>query len=143
MFFPNYRLRKTWLDKLLKSLVSEHCSTVNMLKGPKHSWNLYGRTFVMFVPRWGKWSCKISPLVIWETLGLLVNTLTTDDKYSLCTSNNSRELIQMQLSKKQKNFFVFFLLFWNLHQILNTLKKKMTLIGYVFPKLCPAKDVVR
>ena len=32
--FPNYRLQKTWLGKCLESLVSEHCSTVNMLKGP-------------------------------------------------------------------------------------------------------------
>ena len=35
MYFRNYRLGETWLDKCLKSLVSEHASKVNMLKGPK------------------------------------------------------------------------------------------------------------
>ena len=35
MDFQNYRLQKTWLDKCLKSLVSEYPSTVDMLKGPK------------------------------------------------------------------------------------------------------------
>ena len=31
---------------------------------------------------------------------------------------------------------------WNLHQILNILKKKMNLISDVFPKLETSKDVV-
>ena len=35
MYIRSYRLQKTWLDKCLKSPVSEHPSTVNMLKGPK------------------------------------------------------------------------------------------------------------
>ena len=35
MDFQNYRLQKTWLDKYLKSLVSEYASTVDMLKDPK------------------------------------------------------------------------------------------------------------
>ena len=30
MFFPDYPLRKTWLDKFLKGRVSEHPSTDNM-----------------------------------------------------------------------------------------------------------------
>ena len=33
--------------------------------------------------------------------------------------------------------------FPNLHQILNALKKKMIVIGNVFPKLRTAKDLVR
>ena len=44
---------------------------------------------------------------------------------------------------KNKNVFLNVLWYiWNLHQILNILKKKMTLIGYVFLKLEIAKDVV-
>ena len=38
-------------------------------------------------------------------LGLFVNTLTADDKYSLHDSENLGQSIQMQLSKKLKNFF--------------------------------------
>ena len=55
------------------------------------------------------------------------------------------EPIQMQLSNKQKNFFRFFFLvhFLNLDQILNILKKKITLLGHVLPKLRTGKDVVR
>ena len=37
MLFPNHGLRKTWLDKCLIKPVSEHSSTVNKLKGSKHS----------------------------------------------------------------------------------------------------------
>ena len=33
MYFQNYRLWKTWLGQSLKGAVSEHPSTVNMLKG--------------------------------------------------------------------------------------------------------------
>ena len=48
MYFQNYRLRKTWLDKYPKSHVSEHHSTVNMLKKPKHLRNLHDSTFITF-----------------------------------------------------------------------------------------------
>ena len=47
---------------------------------------------------------EVSLLVICEFLGLFVNTLTADDKYSLRNRQNLRQPIQMQLSKKQ-NFF--------------------------------------
>ena len=33
MFFSNYRLQKTWLDKCLKSPVSEDPSTSDMVNG--------------------------------------------------------------------------------------------------------------
>ena len=56
----------------------------------------------------------------------------------------SKELIQMQLSKKLNNFcHFFFLYFWNLHHILNILKKKVNLIAYAFPKLQIVKGIVR
>ena len=48
MYFQNYRLRETWLDKDLKIPVTEHPSTVNTLKGPKHCLNLHDRTFIKF-----------------------------------------------------------------------------------------------
>ena len=36
MYFRTYELQKTWLDKCLKSLVSEDPLTSNMVNGPKH-----------------------------------------------------------------------------------------------------------
>ena len=47
----------------------------------------------------------MSPLVI---LGLFVNTLTVDDEYFLCNSENLKHPIQMQLSEKQKTFSLHF-----------------------------------
>ena len=52
-----------------------------------------------------------------------VNILTAADRYFLHNRENFLQPIQMQLSKKPKPFFEFFLHFRNLHQILN-LKKK-------------------
>ena len=49
----------------------------------------------------------------------------------------------MRLSKKQKKFGNLFLRSWDGEQIVNILKKKMTLIAYVFLKLRTGKDVVR
>ena len=45
--------------------------------------------------------------------------------------------------KRKKPFNNFLLRFWNLHQILKILKKRMTFIAYAFPKLQLAKDFVR
>ena len=56
----------------------------------------------------------MSLLVVCERFGLLVDTMTANEKYALCNSENFLQQIQMQLSKKQKN----------LHQSLNILKKK-------------------
>ena len=47
--FWNYSLQKAALIKSLKSLVLEHLWTVNILKGPKHCFNLHGRIFVIFL----------------------------------------------------------------------------------------------
>ena len=48
MYFRNYRLSETWLDHSLMRAVSEHPSTVNMLKSPKHLGNMQEWTFIMF-----------------------------------------------------------------------------------------------
>ena len=36
MYFRNYGLPKTWLDKCLKSPVSEYPTKSNMVNAPKH-----------------------------------------------------------------------------------------------------------
>ena len=38
-----------WLDKCLKSPVSEDPSTSNMVNGPKHCWNLSDSTFTIVI----------------------------------------------------------------------------------------------
>ena len=49
MYFPNYRLRKAWLDKWLKSSVSEDPYTENMANCSKQCSNLNDSTFTKFV----------------------------------------------------------------------------------------------
>ena len=49
----------------------------------------------------------------------------------------------MQLSLKLKLFRIFFFHFWNLHQILNILKKKMIVIAPLLRKLQAVKDLVK
>ena len=65
----------------------------------------------------------MSLLVIFEILGLWINTMTTDNKYYIGYAENLLRPIQMQLPKN--NFFLTFLLFfWNLHQVSNIWQKK-------------------
>ena len=52
MYFRNYRLRKTWLDKFLTSRFSEDPSTDNTENGSKHFCNLYDSTFTKFISDW-------------------------------------------------------------------------------------------
>ena len=47
--------------------------------------------------------------MICKILGLFVNELTADDKYSLLNTDNLMQRIQIILSKELKTFSVFFL----------------------------------
>ena len=54
---------------------------------------------------------KFSPLVVYESLLVFVNTLTDDEKSRVQGWENFPLLIQMQLSEKQKTFSQFFVPF--------------------------------
>ena len=129
--FSKLRTLKTWLDKCLKSPVSEDPSTSNMVNVPKHYWNLHHSTFIIFLRHWPGnfvrkslsyyWSLgtklcsKKSLLLTCQILGLLVKTLAANEKYLVLNGENLTIPIQVILSEK-KNFFLNFLLhFWNLH----------------------------
>ena len=92
---------------------------------------------------WRKLSWKKSLLMICKILGLLVNPLTADDKYSLLNENNLLQHIQMHLSQKWKIFSQFILYFINLDSIFNISEKNITLIADVFLILGTPKIVVR
>ena len=49
MLFQKYWLRKTWLDKCLKSPVSEDPSTDNMANRSKQCFDLNDSTFTKFI----------------------------------------------------------------------------------------------
>ena len=65
--------------------------------------------------------------------------MTVNDKHYLLNRENLTQPIQMQLSQKQKCFFIFFLNFQNLYEILNICKKKMAFIGDVFLEILAPK----
>ena len=91
----------------------------------------------------GKLIWKIPPLVLCETLGLSVNTLTSDGKYPV----QGCEILQLQFKCNylinEKILLHFLFHFWILQQISKTLKEKMTVIANVFPKLQTVKRFVR
>ena len=139
MYFRNYRLRRTWLDKCLNSLDKQHGElSQTLLKSAwQHFYHIYGS-----IRR--KLSWKNFLLVIYKILALLVNTSADEDKYSLINRDNLMQPIQMQLSKEQKTFSeLFMLLFLNLDSILNIFLKNVTLIDYIFWKLQTVNNVVR
>ena len=47
--FRNYGVRKTYLDKCLKSPVSDYTLTINVVNGPKHCFTLNESTFTIFI----------------------------------------------------------------------------------------------
>ena len=92
-----------WLVKYLKSLVSEHLATVNMLNSLKTT-AIPSYCFITLI----KIGLDNVHLSISEILGVLVNTLTADNKYSLRNMEDLPEPIQLQLFNKQNNFSQFF-----------------------------------
>ena len=97
-------MRNMWLVKRLKSLFSEHRLIVNMLNSFKTCTTaLPSYCFITFT----KIELENVCLSISEILGVFVNTLTADDKYSLRNRKNLPKPIQLQLSKKNKIFLPF------------------------------------
>ena len=90
------------------------------------------------------WSIRVElsrNMSLWlraKILGLLVDTLTADDKYSRDYRENLTQPIQMELSKSPNFFLQVSLRFWELHKFLNILKKMMSLI--VFETDQPHRD---
>ena len=74
---------------------------------------------------WMQFRLKKSFSVRCKILGLFVNPLSADNKYSLLNRGNLMQHVKMQLCQKWKSFAEFFFLhFVNLDSILNIFKKK-------------------
>ena len=78
---------------------------------------------------------KKSLLLTCQILGLLVNTLATDEKYPVLNKDNLRIPIEIQLSEKEKNFSRFLAAFLKSSLNFEDFEKKMILTAFVFPKL--------
>ena len=97
MYFPNYGLQKTCLDKCLNT-AAEYCWPVNMLNSRKPWWNVHGNTFKKFFHHWENSNWNMSLSLFYEILVVFVKILTPDDKYSLRNSEYLPQPIQIQLS---------------------------------------------
>ena len=95
MYFWIYGLRKTCLDKCLKS-------PLLLLKSERdYLYNIYWSL-------WREFRLNKSHWLLCKILGLFVNPFTAHEKYSLLNRDYLMQHIQMQLSKKKKVFLVFF-----------------------------------
>ena len=78
-----------------------------------------------------------------KTLRPFVNTFTAHDKYSVVNTQYLQHPIHMQLSQKQETFSLFLSAFLKSRSNFEHIKKKITLIANVFPKLRTSKNAVR
>ena len=82
----------------------------------------------MFPWIWDKLNWLKFVLVRSEILELLFNILTAEDKYSRRNMENFPHQHQVSYLRKKQFFLDFLLRFWNVHQVQNILKQKMSLL---------------
>ena len=143
MYFWSYRLRKTWLDKCLKSLISKEPLRSNMLNGSKHSWNLNNSTLTSFIDHCesnsiGKslsyWDAKYYACLVTHWLRMTSILFLIETIYS----NTFRWIIS-----ETETFFSLFFHFENQDSLLNIFRKKMSLIAAVFLNRRSPKNLVK
>ena len=84
-----------------------------------------------------------SLLDTWKFFRPFFNTLSANDKYSVNSKDKRMQKIQMLLSQKQNIFSGVFSAFFQSALNFEHFQKKMTVIGYAFPKLPTTKYVLR
>ena len=124
MYFQNYRLRKLWLGKCLKSPVSEDPSKNSMVIESEIYRNLYHSTFSLFIDQCeGNWGGKgFSSKCAKSSNCFLTHWLPVTSFLFLIGRN---ECIQFRWNylKNKKLLQSIFLHFWNVDKSLNPLKK--------------------
>ena len=139
---------KDVVSLMSKHPVLEHPSTVTMSKGDpfsiyKECWNLHENTFIMLLYHsekdWVRKSLSYWYFKSWDCLFTHWRPMTSIlfvivEIY--CSQSKCNYL------RNRKYFLNISLQFWSLHQIWNILKKQMSVIDYVYPKLKTAKDAV-
>ena len=117
MYSQKSRLWKIWLDKCLKTVFQRTFTQTTWQVG----WNTVAIWIVSrlqyLLNTLNVGALKKVTLSDTQNLGLLVNTLTVDDKHYMLKRDNLTQPIQIQLSLKEKTFSKFFFAF--LKSILN------------------------
>ena len=125
IYFWTDLLRKMWLDKCLKSSVSEDPSTRNMANGPKHCWNLNSSTFVIFIDHCERnsvvkslswWYEKYKDCFLTHWLPMTSILFLIETIY--------RNIFRCNYLENNRNFHNFLFHLGNLDSTLNILKKK-------------------
>ena len=86
---------------------------------------------------------KKSRLLTCQIIGLLVNILSTDEKYPALNRDNLTVAIQMQLSQKQKNFCEFFSAFLKSRLIFEYFERKNDSHSFCISEVADSENVVR
>ena len=84
-----------------------------------------------------------SLLDTWIFCRPFLKSFTADDNYSLISRDKWMKTIQMHLSQTPKIFSIFFSAVFESALNFEHFQKKMTLIGFVFPKLPTTKHLLR
>ena len=90
-----------------------------------------------------KLSWKKSLLLTCQILGLLVNTLATDEKYPVLNRDNLTLPIQIQLYEKEKHFSEFFAVFLRSKLNFEHFEKKDDPHSFCISEITDSENVVR
>ena len=144
MYFWTCGLRRTWVDKSLKSPVSEDPWTSNMVNGSKDYSNLSHSTFTIFID-----PCEDT--LGWKSLsvrdakseGCLIAHWLLMKSILFLTRAIYWNIFRWNYLGNEKLFPFFFLTFLNLDSIFNIFKKKMVPLALIFLNVRTPKNVVR
>ena len=107
-----------------------------MVNVPKHSWNLHHTTFITFIDH-GQVNWVGESQFYWhaEPWDYLLTHCVPMTSISFLIETIERYQLRCKYLKNKKILVRFCLHFWNLTEISNVWKKKMTLIAFLFSKL--------
>ena len=127
-------------------------STKSHFRGPLDKWHgkraereFKAERLLLYQIYWSLWRIfrlKKSLWMTWKILGLFVNPLSGDNKYSLINRGNWLQHFQMELSQTRKILSQFFFKFSRFRLNFEHFQKKMNLIADLFLKWQTLKDVV-
>ena len=126
MYFRNYGRQKMWLDKCLKSPISDDPLTGNMVNRPRFWFSLNASSFTIFVDHCGgNWVGKscFSDMQSLKTFCYHLGWLPTASIVFLVETTQWKQFRRIYW-KNEKTFINFCVLFSNLKKILNIFKKR-------------------
>ena len=143
MNFRYYGPPKTWLDKCLKTPIWDDPSRGNVANGLKHWFNLNGSFFTIFIDQCeGNWVGKSRSWGYLKFQGLLFKHWLLMTSILFLVETIQCKQFRCIYGKNKKTFSQIFCSFFKSRLTLLHFKKKITLIGYVFPNLPTSKGVV-